>query len=161
MPWKSPSRPRYNPWLPAARQERRSGVRPLWSILQKACYRPTLIYRFEAVRLAEVSGRKMVEVPYRPQHEVLARADARPRQQCPFVVEGACSVYADRPMICRLHHSLGDDPGRCLPLPSGEAQARWMYDPDHVEVPYHLLVRMMRPKEPWGPITEFYPPQAG
>lgn len=125
------------------------------------CALTTLIYRFEAVRLAEASGRKMVEVPYRPEHEVTAMAEKQPRQQCPFVVAGTCSVYADRPMICRLHHSLGRAPGRCLPLPTGEAQPRTMYDPDLVELPYHLLVRMIRPKEPWGAITEFFPPGVG
>ncbi len=124
------------------------------------CNLTTLIYRFEAVRLAEVSGRKMIEVPYRPEEEVTTWAAMRPRQQCPFVVEGCCSVYDDRPMICRLHHSLGSDPGRCLPLPTGEAQPRAMYDPDLVEMPYHLLVRMTRSKEPWGAITEFFPPRA-
>lgn len=36
-----------------------------------------------------------------------------------------------------------------------------MYDPDLVEMPYHLLVRMIRPKEPWGAITEFFPPGVG
>lgn len=125
------------------------------------CSMVTLIYRFEAVRLAEVSGRKMMEVPYRPDEQVINTNRMRPTQQCVFVVDGSCSVYEHRPMICRLHHSLANDAESCRPRPAGQPYTLMMYDPDHVEVPYHALVRATRPREPWGAITEFFPAQAG
>lgn len=125
------------------------------------CSMVTLVYRFEAVRLAEVTGRKMTELPYRPHHQVINTHRLQPPQPCPFIVAGGCSVYADRPLICRLHHSLANDAELCRPLPSGQTQAPEMYDPDHIEVPYHTLVRTQRPKEPWGALTEFFPGNAG
>ena len=125
------------------------------------CSMVTLVYRFEAVGLAEVTGRKMRELPFRSHQQVINLHRLQPLQPCPFMVEGGCSVYADRPLICRLHHSLANDAESCRPLPSGQTQAPEMYDPDHIEVPYHTLVRTQRPKEPWGALTEFFPGNTG
>lgn len=125
------------------------------------CSMVTLIYRFEAVRLAEITGRKMVEVPHRPREQVIQVNCLRPLQQCVFVNDGNCSVYEHRPMICRLHHSLEPDAERCRALLSGHTNPVMQYDPDFVEEPYHALVLAMRPREPWGPITEFFPVGGG
>lgn len=121
------------------------------------CSMVTLIYRFEAVRLAAITGRKMVELPYRSHEQVIHVNRLRPQQQCVFVKDGNCSVYEHRPMICRLHHSLANDAEPCRTLVPGHTNGVMMYDPDFVEVPYHALVRATRPREPWGAITEFFP----
>lgn len=122
------------------------------------CSSRTLIYRFEALTLAKVTGRKMVEIPYRSQAEVIETGCASQPQICPFVVDDCCSVYEHRPMICRLHHSFNDDPRDCEVTLSGSSRsAVVMYDPDIVETPYHQLVRSHNAKEPWGTITEFFP----
>jgi Fe-S-cluster containining protein len=34
---------------------------------------------------------------------------------CPFLKEGSCSVYADRPMVCRTHHNYSNTNNACLP----------------------------------------------
>lgn len=122
------------------------------------CSMVTLIYRYEAVRLAQVSGRMMVDLPFRPHDAVLLAGAKVNGKLCPFVVGGCCSVYEQRPMICRLHHSLNDDPKDCIVSLEARGMAPVsMYDPDYVEVPYHELVRSRTPAEPWGAITEFFP----
>ena len=136
-------------------------VKPQAACREGCCYccsMPTLIYRYEAKLLEKVSGRSMVELPYRPEQVVLAAAIRKYGEQCPFVVLGRCSVYDNRPMICRLHHSLNKDPRDCdtsTPIPMKREVG--MFDPDFIETRYHRLVRSHRPKEPWGAITEFFP----
>lgn len=126
------------------------------------CSMQTLIYRFEAVALAEVTGRAMVELPYRPHDVVIKESTRLPRKECVFLSDGACSVYAHRPMICRVHHSLNRNSSDCklsaLNVPEAPIL---MHDPDILEVPYHALVRNLRAREPWGLITEFFPPKDG
>lgn len=34
-------------------------------------------------------------------------------EPCPFLVNGACSIYASRPLSCRLHFNIGDSPFFC------------------------------------------------
>lgn len=122
------------------------------------CSMRTLIYRFEAVTLARVSGKTMVELPYRSQAVVIELGRVAPPETCPFLMEGCCSVYDHRPMICRLHHSFNTAPGDCEVTANGTPRSGVaMYNPDFVEVPYHQLVRSHHAQEPWGAITEFFP----
>lgn len=126
------------------------------------CSMVTYIYRYEALQLAEVSGRHCVDLPFRPHQTVIATGEALVGKVCPFLVARRCSVYENRPMICRLHHSLNEDPEDCdLSVPLSAKKMVAMYDPDFVEVPYHQLVRSHYPKEPWGAITEFFPTESG
>lgn len=117
----------------------------------------TAIYRFEAIKLSEVTGRKMTEVPYQPRELVIAEHNQRSVHPCPFLAEGTCSVYEHRPLVCRLHHSLSPRAEDCRPLSPTLPAATCMYDADLVEEPYHLLVHTLRPKEPWAPIASFFP----
>lgn len=77
------------------------------------CSLPTLIYRFEAERLAKASGRRLTPMSFRPREVVVNAARRFYGQPCPFLVNNHCSVYNDRPLICRLHHSLNDDATEC------------------------------------------------
>jgi uncharacterized protein len=129
---------------------------------RKGCYSccsmTTLIYRYEAVRLADVTSRKMVELPFRPYHEVLSAGNLVYGKQCAFVANGLCSVYEHRPMICRLHHSFNTSNNDCIISVERSGIFRLaMIDPDYIEMPYHYVVRSSMRKEPWGAITEFFP----
>ena len=122
------------------------------------CSMITLIYRYEAVRLAEVTGREMIELPFRPHDQVLLAGMLVNGKQCAFVVDGCCSVYEHRPMICRLHHSFNKDPRDCeVSCDPTLKRPIVQFNPDYVEVPYHNVVRFNYPREPWGAITEFFP----
>jgi Fe-S-cluster containining protein len=118
------------------------------------CHMNTVIYEHEARRLAEVSGRKMTAVPYRPPNVVSSEGMRYNSTPCPFLVADKCSVYDDRPLVCRVHHSLSNRASDCNPLGNGEPR---MYDPDIIEVPYKLLNDAANPMEPMGNIAEFFP----
>jgi Fe-S-cluster containining protein len=65
----------------------------------------------EAERLAAVSRKRMAIVKYPVRH---------PEQEftgvpSPFLVEGACSVYEDRPYACRAHYSFDTSAYWCHP----------------------------------------------
>jgi len=119
------------------------------------CHLNTLIYEHEAKRLAEVSGRTMTTLPYRPMNVVLAEGDKYNDRPCPFLVDRKCSVYEDRPLVCRVHHSLSDSALDCNPFVSSGRPP--MYNPDIVEVPYRIINAAVNPLEPWGNIAEFFP----
>ena len=122
------------------------------------CHMPTLIYQHEADAMAVVSCRRARQLRYRPDHEVLKAGRAFTGQPCPFLSpDGRCSIYEHRPLICRVHNSLEDDPAVCKVDPSGPPSQRACVDPDRIEVPYHQAARRARPKEGWGVIQEFFP----
>ena len=118
---------------------------------QKTC-------RHEAERLAKASGRPAYPVRYRSYDDALLAGDRFYGQACPFLDAGRCTVYAARPIICRLHHSLNNSPANCdCSMPPSERKAIGQYDPDYVEMPYHLLSIHGDPDEPWAAIHEFFP----
>ena len=122
------------------------------------CRMNTMIYEHEAIRLAEVTGRKMVRLAYRPIKEVFAQGAKFNGQPCPFLREDKCSVYEDRPLVCRTHHSLLDNPTSCnMDIPPAKQTRPPMYDPDLLEKPYIELNVKHNPAEPWGNIAEFFP----
>lgn len=124
----------------------------------ECCRMNTIIYEHEAIRLAEVSGRTMTRLPFRPRDVVFAdgmRFNGRP---CPFLVENRCSVYEARPLVCRTHHSLRDDASQCsMDIPASQQVRPPMYQPDLLEVPYMELNAAYNLLEPVGNIAEFFP----
>lgn len=122
------------------------------------CHMNTMIYEHEAIRLAEVTGRKMVRLAYRPINEVFVHGAKFNGKPCPFLRENRCSVYEDRPLVCRTHHSLLDNPTSCdMAIPPAKQTRPPMYDPDLLEKPYIELNLKHNPAEPWGNIAEFFP----
>lgn len=122
------------------------------------CHMPTMIYTHEAQRLADASGRKMLDIKPRLVEESLKTAAKFSGTPCPFLAnDGRCSVYNDRPLICRLHHSLNDNPSDCRVGPHGPEIAIKRYDVDVIETPYHLLMFSKRKPEGWASIHEFFP----
>lgn len=122
------------------------------------CHMNTIIYEHEARRLAEVSGRKMKVLPYRLPNVVSMEGMQFNAMPCPFLVADKCSVY-DRPLVCRVHHSLSKQGSDCDPF-SDSLRIPHMYDPDIIEVPYKLLNESANPLEPMGNIAEFFPDES-
>jgi Fe-S-cluster containining protein len=124
----------------------------------QCCHMNTVIYEHEAVRLAEVTGRTMVQLPFRPLDVVHAEGMKFNGKPCPFLVEHGCSVYEDRPLVCRMHHSLRDSAEKCsMSLPVAEQERPPMYNPDLLEVPYRAMNLAHKRMEPSGNIAEFFP----
>jgi Fe-S-cluster containining protein len=124
----------------------------------QCCHMNTVIYEHEAIRLAEVTGRKMVRLPFRTLDAVHAEGLKFNGKRCPFLVDNKCSVYEDRPLQCRTHHSLSDTADLCsMDIPEAEQTRPPMYDPDLIEGPYREMNIAYRLMEPCGNIREFFP----
>ena len=61
------------------------------------CSMPTMIYRHEAERLAEASGRPAIPLRFRPRGHALLAAHRFYGQACPFLNEGRCTVLRSAP----------------------------------------------------------------
>lgn len=86
------------------------------------CHQAVVITKSEAIRIGEVVGRAPHMVPTFTKDTVeqglLATRQAEDVKNftgkpCPFLLDNQCSIYADRPMICRLHHSMYTDNRPC------------------------------------------------
>ena len=121
------------------------------------CHMPTMIYQHEADAMAAAANRKARRLKFRLMPWALHAAGAYTGQPCPFLLEGRCSIYDHRPLICRLHNSLNDDPQDCLIVNGASSKTIRSIDPDFVEMPYLRAVMSWRPTEPWGVIQEFFP----
>lgn len=65
------------------------------------CRMNVMISSLEAEKIAKASGRKAVAVT-RPKHHAIGAFDG---VDCPFLVDSVCTVYEDRPLVCRNHAS--------------------------------------------------------
>ena len=130
------------------------------------CHIPVALSGKEAELLAKASGRTITEprAPIRPallsDPAQVEAATARLQQwptgtPCPFLVDSACSVYAARPLACRVLINLDDDDLLCRHSEDGPA-----------EVPYadsrvlRALALAAQPSEVLADIRDFFPPCA-
>jgi Fe-S-cluster containining protein len=74
------------------------------------CHIPLAVFPLEAEVLGQASGRRPVKLRLR---QARKRNENRFRTACPFLVAGRCSVYAARPLMCRIHFSFDDSPEWC------------------------------------------------
>lgn len=65
------------------------------------CRMNVMISSLEAEQIARASGRKAMTVAKSRQHPI-GTFDG---MDCPFLIESVCSVYEDRPLVCRSHAS--------------------------------------------------------
>jgi Fe-S-cluster containining protein len=121
------------------------------------CHLPTMIYQHEADAMAVAANRVARRLKFRLMPVALRAAHAFIGRPCPFLIGGHCSIYNHRPLICRLHNSLNDNPEDCLIVNGASSRAIHAIDPDFVEMPYFHAVMSWKPTEPWGAINEFFP----
>lgn len=81
------------------------------------CYQAVTIFDWEADRIAKFSKRKRTEFAGLRDKSVLGARDKSIElytgKVCLFLADGRCSIYEVRPIACRLHLNLGDDPAVC------------------------------------------------
>jgi Fe-S-cluster containining protein len=115
------------------------------------CKIPVAISEWEALRIAKSTGRtaRPVRAPA-TREENVARFTGKP---CPFLKDNLCTVYEVRPMVCRLFHSLEDDPELCdTEKHPGQAIRRSNDDP--FVYAWGWIVSDLQT----GDIREFFPP---
>lgn len=66
---------------------------------------------WEARLLTQELGLTLL-VPDKP-HDAAGKASQLLGAACGFLKDGQCSIYASRPLACRLHHSLGPNAAMC------------------------------------------------
>lgn len=76
------------------------------------CNIAVLMSDVEAQRIGEVIGRKPVKTGAFPA-DVPALQDKYFGVPCTFLKGGRCSIYAVRPLACRVHFNMADDPLFC------------------------------------------------
>ena len=128
------------------------------------CRLPSIpITSAEARLLAQRTGRTVQEPTYRMairdliagQEQVFA-ADGEARYAgtaCPFLVNDACSVYEDRPTVCRTHMNMDDDPLLCEVVPGHPANVPYLNT-----IPLQAQVMMLQQDECLGDIRGFFHP---
>jgi Fe-S-cluster containining protein len=82
------------------------------------CHNPAIISELDAMLIAKATD-SAVATPQRV-FDAAAGAEARRAYAahfagvpCTFLKDGLCSIYAHRPIVCRIHHSLEDKPAGC------------------------------------------------
>lgn len=74
------------------------------------CHMNVMVSAIEAQRMAKASGRALRTVP----RSIVHRPGEFSGTACPFLgSDGACTVYEDRPLACRMHASFYRDAARC------------------------------------------------
>jgi Fe-S-cluster containining protein len=115
------------------------------------CNIAAVITQTEADALAAASGRKAVKLGANVQ--LTETRDKWFRVPCPFLKKGRCSVYEDRPLVCRLMFNLADNPYFCnTDIPPKESHVTWL-NLRQLEDGYMKAFF----REPWGDIRDFFP----
>lgn len=79
------------------------------------CYQAVEISKWEAERIAKFSKRKMADFAGYEMGKMQHRAaiDKYNGVACPFLKDDNCSIYAVRPLMCRIHFSIGPNAELC------------------------------------------------
>ncbi|HYL91390.1 MAG TPA: YkgJ family cysteine cluster protein [Burkholderiales bacterium] len=121
------------------------------------CHNPAIISELEAMQIAQSTGTPAAT----PKRVFDLSASAETRREyhshhagvaCTFLKDGICSIYAHRPTVCRVQHSLEDSPSGC----EGGRQ------PQSVDLAEILVseLRMMGRLMVYADIREFFPHKA-
>ncbi|MEG1347350.1 MAG: YkgJ family cysteine cluster protein [Hafnia sp.] len=115
------------------------------------CHISAVITQTEADALGAASGRKVKKLT-----GVATSVEDRMKwfgKPCPFLKNGRCSVYADRPLVCRMLFNLADSPYFCnTDIPPEESHVT-MLNLQELERGYLMAFLT----EPWGDIRDFFP----
>ena len=122
------------------------------------CHNPAIISEFEAMLIAESTGRPAAT----PKRVFDLTADVEARREyhshhagvaCGFLKDDLCSIYAHRPTVCRVQHSLENSAAGC----EGGRQPAAV---DLTEI-YQAELRMMGRLMVYADIREFFPRAEG
>jgi Fe-S-cluster containining protein len=122
------------------------------------CHMATAISQEEADLIGEHTGRTPHRVIFDMEefHRREGYRDVYTGVPCTFLSpEGKCSIYAVRPIACRLHHSLEDTPDPCKIGTKQEVGAINIYAIHHA---YINATKVMSQGGSLGDIRQFFPP---
>jgi Fe-S-cluster containining protein len=115
------------------------------------CNISAIICETEAKAISKATGRAMAMPEGVPSPMLVTRWHKVP---CPFLKKGRCSVYDDRPMVCRLMFNMADTPEQCdTDIPSEDSYVMTL---NLKELQQGFLLAFIN--EQWGDIRDFFPP---
>jgi Fe-S-cluster containining protein len=140
--------------------EAAAGLVPCKKGCNHCCHMATMIHVEEARAIEKATGVRMV--PQKRYNVDLANVEKlRNRYDgiaCRFLVNGACSIYAERPLACRLHTVVAPDAMLCEIIPGEKIRV-----PSIDTLQYDLAITQAYggPLEmKYADIREFFPPKA-
>jgi Fe-S-cluster containining protein len=120
------------------------------------CHKAAIVSEMDAMAIAEATGAALA-TPARV-FEVRDGAEARREyltayagRPCTFLRDGVCSIYEQRPVVCRVQHSLENDAGPCEPREGLHAEAMDLTDV------YLAELQMNGAMMVYADIREFFP----
>ena len=122
------------------------------------CHNPAIISEFEAMLIAQSTGTPAAT----PERVFDPTAAAETRREyhshhagvaCSFLKDGLCSIYAQRPTVCRVQHSLDDSATGC----DGGRQPAALELTEIYQAERRMMGRLMI----YADIREFFPVRAG
>jgi len=124
------------------------------------CFQAVLISSWEAEQIAKFSKRKMTDAAaYNPEFE-----DSREKLvnqfsgiPCTFLKDGQCSVYAARPIMCRLHFSMDNDITNCDIITIGKPNTSVPYF-NFQPLEFAVAQLFLEGGGKFADIREFFPP---
>lgn len=96
------------------------GITPCKEGCAHCCYMAVEITTEEAKAIADASGKALLTPAVFNQEPDPAKYEGTP---CPLLVNDRCSVYAARPMACKLHNSVDEDNLLCQIVPGESIRA--------------------------------------
>lgn len=134
------------------------GIAPCKAGCDACCHMATFISVHEADRIAAATGRPRADPADRCTLDDIE--DDRTRFNgvpCAFLVDHQCSIYTDRPHVCRVHFSVDRDNLLCQIVP-GEAIKMPSFDNTNMNV-LALMVDGDPSEAKMADIREFFPPR--
>lgn len=118
------------------------------------CYAAVLVPHAEA----DVIGKRIKRKPERAKQ----RRDAKDvpygyDHPCTFLVNEECSIYANRPTVCRVHYSLDVDALMCELTPPESKPVPFLNDLGHMTTLLQLIYSVTGKRPLLGEIKEFWP----
>lgn len=118
------------------------------------CHMNVQISNLEAARIEAGTGRRA-----KPVANSIRRADAHfAGRACPFLKDSTCSIYVDRPYVCRNHASFDVDSYWCDTSRMGDVKLPMLELSGAKEAMYGVIASTTRPVI--ADIRDFFPPSA-
>lgn len=118
------------------------------------CHIAVTLPQLEAQAIGAAIGKAPAKGNLRITGDHLATVEKNFKTPCPFLKKGRCSIYADRPIACRVHFNLAQDSYFCDPaIPPAES---FVANVDLTVL--HAAMNIVFMDADWGDIRDFFPP---